>query len=35
MHCRVYMTDIIDQFIYVEVLSYCYMNFKVVNSEIS
>ena len=29
------MTDIIDQFIYAEVLSYCYMNFKVGNSEIS
>ena len=30
-----YMTDIVNQFIHAEVLSYCYIKFKVVNSEIS
>ena len=29
------MTDIVNQFIHAEVLSYCYMKFKVDNSEIS
>ena len=27
-----YMTDIVNQFLHAEVMSYCYINFKVVNS---
>ena len=30
-----YITDIVNQFIHTEVLSYCYIKFKVANSEIS
>ena len=30
-----YMTDIVNQFIHAKVLTYCYMKFKIVNSEIS